>query len=125
MKTLTQLKAENLPVATAETIGIHITSETNLSAAEVATSKLNVYLQSFLPVDLDGKCVMCGAVQGGLTAQLMGTGFNFGMVNGEGTCGTCGYPGRAVHKVPGVGTIENLILQYHPSMLADQEPTAS
>lgn len=77
---------------------------------------LDAYFVRFAPPN-DGKCLNCGDVQGGLMAQLTGTGFAWGIAHGEGYCRTCRYPGRALHY--DVGPIKRLgaILQYHPDFL--------
>lgn len=112
MKTIEELCGSDIECATCESIGVTITSDTNPEAAQVATSKLKAYLRHFaIP---SATCIRCGAEQGGMYASITGTGFQYGLVHGEGTCGTCGYPARTVHKVEGVGTLSNLILQYHP-----------
>lgn len=61
-----------------------------------------------------GKCINCNYQ---LTGQLFGGAFEWGLAHGEGHCGVCGYPARAIHRIEGVGTLSNYVLQYHPDGL--------
>lgn len=64
-------------------------------------------------------CICCGARLNG----FMGT-FEWGMVNGEGKCGRCGYPHRAYHRIyigdEKVGQL-TVILPPHPSQIDFKE----
>jgi len=72
--------------------------------------KLNDYLEKFLPPS--SECYMCGDPLRGLLGS-----FEMGIAHGEGQCSSCGYPGRIYHKVDGLGTFGNYVLQYHPNVL--------
>lgn len=110
---LATLRAANLPrldwrdLFTPDSI-----AEVELSPDHAA--ELDRYFRTFIMLKPDGGCVACNTVQGGFAAAILGGGFTWGLVHGEGRCGTCGYPARAVHYK--VGPIERLtvILQYHP-----------
>lgn len=105
---LAELIGVNLPAATPESIGIKITAlQDDPTAAEDAEKVLRSvvnYLAVFMP---PGGCPNCGRKHG----------FTWGMAHGEGHCVNCMYPGRAVHDIPDVGVIRNLVLWYHPSDL--------
>lgn len=67
------------------------------------------------------ECLNCGVPLNGLWGS-----FIWGLANGEGNCGNCGWPCRAVHR-PKDNGIEmfdrpmEIILQYHPSRLVEKE----
>lgn len=125
MRTIAELKAADLTPATCASIGIIPKPDADPIEVAKQVALVNEYLKAFLPPSDEGRCVRCDTEQGGLVADLTGTGFQFGMVHGEGECGTCGYPGRAVHKIDGIGTISGFILQYHPSVLEQQTESAA
>lgn len=70
------------------------------------------------------KCLQCDSSLNG----ALGT-FEWGFVSGEGTCGKCGWPGRAHHRPKDEegeifeGTLE-FVLQYHPDQVAKRKETA-
>jgi hypothetical protein len=51
-------------------------------------------------------------------SALLGT-FEWGLVNGEGICGACGWPARMVHRfqVDGHEATLTFPMQYHPDEL--------
>lgn len=120
-KTLEELKAESIERATCAKLGFRIEHKTDPAKGEEAMHKANEYFQHFAAPN-SGKCIMCGEEHNSAAAVIMGTGFRWGAVHGEGYCGTCGYPARAIHEIDGVGTISGLILQYHPSEVEKREP---
>jgi hypothetical protein len=69
----------------------------------------------------DFPCLHCGKPLTGTVAALMGSGFVFGIMHGEGHCAECKWPGRAHHslKIEGVEffNIQNVVLQYHPDFV--------
>lgn len=79
-------------------------------------AKADLYCNAF--VVPDGKCICCGEYLTGGRSLLnfLGT-FTWGIAHGEGHCGKCHYPARAIHRIDGVGTLSGVILQYHPSQL--------
>ncbi len=109
-RTLTELKADNLSFATPESIGMEVgdLNETTRKALLALTE----YLKAFIA---GNKCPRCGSEIGGIFGSFM-----WGIANGEGMCANCKYPMRAIHRIKEVGTINNLILAYHPSVLEDK-----
>jgi hypothetical protein len=73
------------------------------------------YVQHFLPprANRSNTALACAGCGENLTG-MFGT-FTFGLAWGEGACGKCRYPARAMHKI-GDGVCE-LVLQYHPDEL--------
>lgn len=63
------------------------------------------------------QCICCGRTLTGFLGA-----FEWGLAYGEGNCGGCGYPGRAIHRIDGVGTVSNVVLQYHPDELSFNKP---
>ena len=50
--------------------------------------------------------------------------FEWGLAHGEGRCGSCGWPARAIHTVTTADGVEHrvsMVLQYHPDALVRQE----
>lgn len=78
---------------------------------------LQGYFAMFAKPSKDLECFCCGKALSGFLGS-----FTWGIANGEGHCGNCGYPARALHR--GVGPIRFLetILQWHPSELEPTEP---
>lgn len=69
------------------------------------------YSKEFLPPR--EKCIGCDRTLAG----FVGT-FTWGLQHGEGTCGNCRYPARAVHFAKNTGGLTfQRILQYHPDAL--------
>ena len=111
--TLDEMKAKGLPRLTTDDLFTGNPTDEEKAA-------LSEYLQTFaLPVKRDGVggimqgntgCICCGKALGG----FLGT-FQWGIINGEGTCSSCGWPHRAHHR-PKQGPVEffELILPYHP-----------
>ena len=105
----------NVDKCTSSGLKIRATSGDPTEVAEVIVS-LDEYLSDFAQPNEDMKCLKCGTVQTGLAASLLGTGFQWGIQNGEGACSSCGWPGRGIHKIPNVGTL-TMLLQYHPDVV--------
>lgn len=86
--------------------------------ADRITEVINEYLGHFFAPT--GGCVLCGAQLGG----LMGT-FTWLITHGEGQCGKCQWPARAIHYIKDTDDTEifttapRWILQYRPSFLND------
>ena len=81
------------------------------------------YFSHFALPTVEGKCLKCGTVQGGLMAALLG-GFTYGLVHGEGRCSKCNWPGRANHYFKDkdgkeIGSLR-MILQYHPDFVNER-----
>lgn len=120
MKTLAELRAENLPHAT--TLGVFkVRAKANTTPKEAeanerelaeVVAKVDPYLAAFVPVQ--DHCICCGRrLVGEMLQAAMGmTTFRWGLVYGEGKCGACGWPCRARHEVGGLHW--NTVLQYHP-----------
>lgn len=131
-RSLDVMMAAELPRCTPKSLGVDFTVRAEHAAdpeAERARadalSRLGEYLSAF--ADHDG-CVCCGAVLGGnernIIAAFIGT-FEWALAYGEGRCGRCGYPARAIHRVDlgDAGELElPRILQYHPSTLSSFTP---
>lgn len=129
---LKKLQAANLPIATAETVGISIEVKEGQmpEAAEAAKNikleilkNVNKYLKIFtIPIktkDKDGqllyyKCINCDEALTGIFGS-----FAWGLRHGEGFCSICNYPGRGAHYIEheGFKLSFNNVLQYHPSQL--------
>jgi len=78
-----------------------------------AMAAIDKYLAIFAQPIPEMRCLKCGTPQTGLLAAMLHNGFQWGLVNGEGACATCGWPGRGIHRIPDVGVLE-MVLQYHP-----------
>jgi hypothetical protein len=77
----------------------------------------DVYFAGFAKLT-DAKCLCCGTSLRCVFGLGFFGGFEWGMAHGEGHCSYCHYPMRGHHRVDGLGTIHNLFLPYHPSVLA-------
>lgn len=116
---LAALKARNLPKLRAADIAFGADGEPADKVAENMAT-LDGYLSHFVelgerdPVWGSRLCICCGA---SLTGLLTGS-FQWGLAHGEGSCCRCGYPARAIHRIDGIGTLSNLVLQYHPDELS-------
>ena len=104
---------------TAADVGISITARVPGAEAdaEATIAVLDEYFSIFAKPN-GNECLNCGERLGGMAAALMGTGFRWGLVHGEGTCG-CGWPCRAYHRPKENGEevfdrALEVILQYHP-----------
>ena len=88
-------------------------------ALEAVGDELNSYLAAFVHSE---KCIKCEAdiAKPGIVGALLNS-FTWGLVNGEGHCGRCGWPARAYHR--NVGRIEfwQQILQYHPDYVEEKQ----
>lgn len=82
-------------------------------------SKMEEYFARFLPPAEGLPCINCHRPLGG----LLGT-FTWRIQHGEGECGHCGYPARAIHYDVGVIKSFECILQYHPDGLHTSEEEA-
>lgn len=117
---LVALQARDIPHARASDYLSKTTSaQTAEEAAETddALVRWDDYFAGFAKLS-NAACLCCGQH---LTCYLgMGLfgGFEWGIVHGEGHCMSCRYPMRGHHQVKGLGTIRNLFLPYHPSVLA-------
>ncbi|MFH1569121.1 MAG: hypothetical protein ABIL09_14095, partial [Gemmatimonadota bacterium] len=104
IKTLEELRAASVPHCTFDAI-IKVRDG---EIADADKRAIDEYLYRFAD-PAGGKCVSCGEVLGG----VLGT-FEFGIIHGEGRCGECGWPARAVHRDVGIIACFEAILQYHP-----------
>ena len=87
------------------------------TALEDELARWDAYLAQFAKLT-GGQCLCCGArLSCPLGMGLLG-GFEWGLEHGEGHCVHCHYPMRGHHRVADLGTIRNLFLPYHPSMLS-------
>jgi len=123
-KTLAELKAENVPHASCEMVGINIKGPS--SEGETTRRALDAYLANFCAPETKDQvienplvCVCCGHSLTG----IFGT-FTWGICHGEGYCGHCNYPARGFHDVKdeageGVARLSNVVLQYHPDVLEE------
>ncbi len=123
MKTLDELRAENLPHAMCQNIGLLAKpkggSDENRQAAEKFVAEADAYFAYFTP---GPNCPKCGTTLNGMFGS-----FTWGIANGEGHCARCKYPARAYHRSEPFEMF-TLILPYHPSVLeaiaeADECPT--
>jgi hypothetical protein len=85
--------------------------------ADQALARWDAYFAQFAKLT-DGACLCCGKSLRCYLGMGFFGGFAWDMVHGEGHCTYCGYPMRGHHRVDGLGTIRNLFLPYHPSMIA-------
>jgi hypothetical protein len=107
---LPELKAKGLPRCKgADMLVAGPDGDEKVAAELMATA--DKYFAQFVP-NTTGECLCCGCRLGGLFGS-----FGWGLAHGEGRCGQCGYPARALHKIEGLGTLSNFILQYHPDDL--------
>lgn len=121
---LDDLKAVDIPHATCENVGITLEPKESSAKAEAVAAEtraiLDEYLANFV-ASSDKGCVACGRKQGGIFGV-----FTWGICWGEGSCGHCGYPGCAHHRITRddeeIAAIDNMILQYHPSVLEHNCP---
>lgn len=104
---------------------IGITAAEDSPEARELIADIDAYLSIFAKPDImeglkggpfqSGKCLKCGAPQGGLLGV-----FQWGYANGEGNCAKCGWPARAIHRIKSRDGKElfsrpfESILQYHP-----------
>jgi len=86
---------------------------------------LDAYFAPFAcrPADEGQPCLECGKPLVGLAALLLGGGFEWGLIHGEGHCANCKWPARAHHFIKDeagddVMTIRNFVLQYHPDVVS-------
>lgn len=114
--------------ATCAAIGLTIspTGEGTAADAEAFTREVDAYLQNFVAPIFDGdrgqRCFHCGEFLTGLTAAIMGGGFQWGLAHGEGFCGKCHWPARGHHfmrRADGseLCTLRHYVLSYHPSVI--------
>ena len=75
------------------------------------------YLSQFAKLT-DAKCLCCGNELSCRLGMGLFGGFEWGLAHGEGHCAYCRYPMRGHHRVDGLGTIRNLFLPYHPSLIS-------
>lgn len=92
---------------------------------EEAMSDYDVWAAHFRHFAPPGKCVCCGQTLGGIMSML-GIGFVWGIVNGQGHCSCCHWPCTAYHRPRDaageeVGLIE-MILCAHPDEVSRREP---
>lgn len=124
---LARMKAEDLPHCKVGDVWRIEMPENGMTAEAGRETLLRMeragdYLRHFLPPGERGDCAFCGSRQGGLTAAILGGGFEWGLQHGEGHCSRCGYPARAYHDLKdadGAKVINGaLILQYHPDEIS-------
>jgi hypothetical protein len=87
------------------------------------TAALDAYLAAFAVSPKPGTCIRCSAPLGGMFGA-----FEWGLAHGEGFCGRCKYPGRAIHYVNlgeeyGELTVRTIV-QYHPDDVTTPEERA-
>ena len=85
-----------------------------VAAAELA--QWDSYLSQFAKL-ADARCLCCGNQLSCWLGMGLFGGFEWGLTHGEGHCSHCRYPMRGHHRVEGLGTIRNLFLPYHPSLI--------
>lgn len=115
---LDELRARQLPKLRAADIA---TPAADATADQVAgdMAKLDEYCAHFAalgerdPAWGSRTCLCCGAPLSGLVGR-----FRWGLAHGEGECGACGYPARAIHRIEGIGTLSTVVFQYHPDELS-------
>lgn len=78
----------------------------------------------------DQPCIKCEKPLLGLSSFILGGGFTWGIVHGEGFCRECSWPARAYHFIKDkddkeVITIRNVILQYHPDFVSKRKDKAA
>ena len=118
-QTLAALQARDIPRVRAA----DYFSKTEAADAETdqALAGWDSYLQQFARME-QGICICCGQCLAALSLRgidlMIGGGFEWGLTHGEGRCRYCLYPMRGHHQVDGLGTIQNLYLPYHPSVLS-------
>lgn len=124
IKSLEELRAENLPKARWEDVGLKIDGKDR----EIAIRIFDKYFADFIDplstrIEGDGgiagtqRCIQCGSRLDGILGS-----FGWGLAHGEGNCGECGYPSRVHHKImdeDGELFVEMrfAMLQYHPEGL--------
>jgi hypothetical protein len=79
-------------------------------------ARWDAYLSQFAKLT-DAKCLCCDTSLRCYLGMGFFGGFEWGLAHGEGHCSHCHYPMRGHHRVDGLGTIRNLFLSYHPSVL--------
>lgn len=124
---LTELQNQNLPFANNENVNLIITPKKNSGEngkkdAKMTIKVANEYFKFFVAPNKDGRCIGCDMKLG----DIFGTFMWDEIISGEGRCSHCGYPARAIHFIKEKGntilTIDNMILQYHPSILKVNKP---
>lgn len=115
------LDLDNIPKCVMDDIGMAIAGED----PKMVVAAMNSYLARFaapILVEKVYRCLKCGCDLSG----LLGT-FQWGMVNGEGTCTNCDWPCRAHHypkDADGDGIFDGaleVILQYHPTHVTHKD----
>ena len=102
-----------LPIPRCESITV--TVKPKEYGGEPVTVELKGF-ESFLPIT--GRCINCESELGGIFGH-----FSWGLCWGEGQC-SCGWPGRAYHKVKLPDDTEEIlqaVMQYHPDELELKE----
>lgn len=121
---LARLQAANLPKATPAIFDAKVSADApDMAQAEKYMAELADYLSAFVPPQPD--CICCGSLLGAkdiADAFIRGSSFRWGLAWGEGECSACGYPARAHHRIGDWFSLNNYILQYHPSGLSVTEP---
>jgi len=115
MKTLDELKKENLPKLQFDQI-----FKAKETCSESDRNNVQKYLDNFVSQNEKHECIQCGVELTGILGS-----FRWGLVSGEGHCCNCGYPARAHHSIKDENeeemfTIKNYVLQYHPEVLDDK-----
>lgn len=84
--------------------------------ADAELERWDAYFAQFAKLT-DAKCLCCGTSLRCVLGLGFFGGFEWGLAHGEGHCSYCRYPMRGLHRVEGLGRIDNLFLPYHPSVL--------
>lgn len=121
-KRLSELQALNLPKCTPAIFEAKIPDDApDRAHAESLLAEMAKYLEQFTQ---SSECICCGSKLGAkdiVDSLLSGAMFRWGLAHGEGNCSKCGYPARAHHRIGDWFTLQNYILQYHPSELSFSE----
>jgi len=119
---LEKLKAQRLPHLEVRDLDVVVKQGADVEIASAQIAKLAEYLHHFAGPS-NRKCICCGETLTGTNPieSLMAT-FQWDITHGEGFCGKCHYPSRGVHTLEGIGKLNNIIFQYHPSGLIIGEP---
>lgn len=131
-ESLAALKARKYPRMVGEDMFTRVEKEGDGNAERAIRDEMmaaaDKYCATFVGRRIgDGKrniCICCGMELTGIGWFSPAT-FTWGIANGEGHCGKCFYPARATHRIPDVGFISPLVIQYHPDELSFDDPVAA
>jgi hypothetical protein len=107
---LAELKAANLPRATAEDLGLTFASDASDELRAAVAKHCNHYAKP----SGGGKCLSCGLSQLGFFGA-----FTWGLVHGQGFCNECKWPATLYHFIRDedgeeVVAVWDKLLQAHP-----------